>query len=266
MQVDAALAELDRRRGGRHLLLLFDFDGTLAPFNADPAAVYLDNDLRDALTRLQRQSGTTLGIISGRRLADLSPRIGLEVPVYLAGFHGLEIHSPDGGSFVHPGAASAVTVVTAIAAAIRPQLAALPGVFVEDKHYSIALHYREAAPAVGVVAVSRFMDAARADLDAGRVRLLPGASVVELLPAVEWHKGRALQWIRDRVESAHGSVFTVYVGDDVTDEDAFRALGPDGLALSASDRAAGGHFRVDGPAGVKRLLDSLDGSKDNRRA
>jgi alpha,alpha-trehalase len=110
------------------------------------------------------------------------------------------------------------------------------------------------------------MDAAREDLDAGRVRLLPGSCVVELLPAAAWHKGSALQWIRERIERLHGPTFTVYVGDDVTDEDAFGAVGPDGLTISASEHAAGAEFSLDGPEGVKRLLHSLDGPEDNRRA
>ena len=140
------------------------------------------------------------------------------------------------------------------------------GVFIEDKDLSIALHYREAEPAVRVVAQSLFMDAARADLEAGRLRLLPGACVIELLPAIAWHKVSALEWIRERIQRAHGATFTVYIGDDLTDEDAFRAVGPDGMAIAASVRVTGAEFRVDGPPAVARLLDSLDGSANHGRA
>lgn len=266
MQVDVALSELTRRRSGRHLLLLFDFDGTLVPFKADPDAVYLSSDVSDRLCRLAKRPDATVGIISGRRLADLQERLKVEGDIYLAGFHGLEIQEPGGESFVHPGAAAAVPTMQKIAETIRPQLGELPGVFIEDKYFSIALHYREAQPAVRVVALSRFMDAARADVDSGKLRLLPGACVVELLPGAAWHKGSALQWIRERIERIHGPTFTVYVGDDVTDEDAFRVVGPDGMALSASERASGAHFNVSGPEGVKRLLDSLDGPENNGRA
>jgi len=90
--------------------------------------------------------------------------------------------------------------------------------------------------------------------------------VIELLPGVSWHKGSALQWIRERIERVHGPTFTVYVGDDVTDEDAFRAVGPEGMTISASERASGAEFFVNGPDGVKRLLHSLDAPEDNRRA
>lgn len=265
MNVDAAVSELSRRRNGRHLLLLLDFDGTLAPFNVDPAAVRLADSVRRLLDALASKPNSTVGIISGRRLPDLQKRVSIAGEVYLAGFHGLEIRAPD-ETFMHPDAAAATATVRSIAESMRPHLAALPGVFVEDKVFSIALHFREAAPAVRVVAQSRFMDAARDDLQAGRLRLLPGSCVVELLPAAGWHKGSALQWIRERIERIHGPTFTVYVGDDVTDEDAFRAVGSEGMTISASERASGAEFSINGPEGVTRLLHSLDGPEDNRRA
>ncbi|HET7697017.1 MAG TPA: trehalose-phosphatase [Vicinamibacterales bacterium] len=265
MNAQVAASELVRRRCGRHLLLLFDFDGTLTPFLPDPGAVGLDDEVRALLASLALKPKSTVGIISGRRLPDLEKRLKIPGEVYVAGFHGLEIHAP-GETFMHPEAAAATATMRAIAGAMRPHLPALPGVFIEDKVFSIALHFREAAPAVRIVSQSLFMDAAREHLDAGRLRVLPGSCVVELLPGISWHKGSALQWIRERIERVHGPTFTVYVGDDVTDEDAFRAVGPEGMTISASDRASGAEFFVNGPAGVKRLLHSLDGPEDNRRA
>jgi trehalose-phosphatase len=265
MNVEAAVSELARRRSGRHLLLLFDFDGTLAPFHPDPDAVSLDEEVRGLLAGLALKPNSTAGIISGRRLPDLEKRLRIPGEVYVAGFHGLEIHAP-GEIFMHPEAAAATSTMRAIAEAMRPHLPALPGAFIEDKVFSVALHYREATPAVRVVAQSCFMKVAREYVDSGRVRVLPGSCVVELLPGVSWHKGSALRWIRERIELVHGPTFTVYVGDDVTDEDAFRAVGPEGMTIAASDRATGAEFSVNGPDGVKRLLHSLDGPEDNRRA
>ena len=265
MHAEIAAAEIETRRDGRHLLLLLDFDGTLAPFNPDPGAVYLEPEIAAMLDRLASNRAMTVGVISGRRLPDLQKRITLAGDMYLAGFHGLEISAP-GETFIHPGAADATPLMQSIANAVQPRLAPLPGVFIEDKVFSIALHYRQAAPAARVVATSHFIEAARPALDSGKLRVLPGACVVELLPGAAWHKGSALEWIRERVELIHGPTFTVYVGDDVTDEDAFRAIGSHGLAISASERATGSAYSVDGPDGVGRLLNCLDAPKDNRRA
>jgi alpha,alpha-trehalase len=254
--VTIVLSEIEKRRAGRHLLLLCDFDGTLVAFHPDPAAVVLDHDLRGVLSVLSRTPGTTVGIVSGRHLPDLHQRASLPGPIFLAGSHGLEIDGP-GESFRHPQAGDATRTLRGIAENVRPRLAGLPGVFIEDKEISIALHYREAA--AGAVAAARllFMAAAQAHLDAGHLRLLPGADVLELLPAIAWDKGDAVNWIRDRAEGAHGAALTVYIGDDVTDQHAFRAVGPAGVTIAASERPSGAEFTLDGPANVRRLLRML---------
>lgn len=262
-QMDAAavFSALVDRRAGRHVLLLFDFDGTLCPFEPDPEHVYLTDTVKAHLGSLARKAGSTVGIISGRRLPDLHKRARVAPEIYLAGFHGLEIEAP-GEAFMHPDAAAATPLIRAIAEAMHAHLPSLPGVFVEDKVFSIALHYREAEARVGIVAQERFLAAARDNLAAGRLRLQPGACVLELLPGVAWNKGRALEWIRERVEHSRGPTFSVYVGDDVTDEDAFRAVGRHGMTIAASDRASGAEFSVDGPGEVERLLRLLDRGLD----
>jgi len=257
MDAAAVFSALVDRRADRHLLLLFDFDGTLCAFGPDPDGIHLSDSVKAHLGSLARRADTTVGIISGRRLPDLHKRARIAPGMYLAGFHGLEIETP-GETFMHPDAAAAAPLMQEIAEAVRGHLPSLPGVFVEDKVFSIALHYREAQAQVGLVARERFLAAARDGLATGRLRLQPGACVLELLPDAAWNKGRALEWIRERVERLFGPTFSVYVGDDVTDEDAFRAVGQHGVTVAASDRASGADFSVDGPAGVERLLRLLD--------
>jgi trehalose-phosphatase len=255
-RLEPLAAEISARRAGRHLLLLCDFDGTLTAFHPDPRAVRLDDNVARVLGSLASRQDCTVGIISGRRLQDIRDRVTVHGELYIAGFHGLEIHTP-AETFVHPDASAAAETMRTIAESMRRELALLPGVFIEDKDLSIALHYREAAADVAATARSRFMDAARAGLDAGRLRVLPGSCVLELLPSTRWHKGRALEWIRERIERLHGPTFTVYIGDDVTDEDAFQAVGPGGMSIGASDRVSGAEFRVDGPAAVELVLQGL---------
>jgi trehalose-phosphatase len=254
----AALAhEIIRRTGRSHLLLLCDFDGTLCEFNPDPAAVHLDDTRRSLLASLSARTCCTVGLITGRRLVDVRSRTGDIGAAYVAGFHGLEIDSPD-ATFVHPDAAAAAAVLKEIAAHVAPAIRRLPGVFIEDKGLSIALHYREADPAHRVLAQSVFVDAARGEIEAGRVDLLPGSCVVELLPQTSWNKGAAVEWILDRVQGEKGtSVFPVYIGDDVTDEAALAAVKTKGIAVAASPRV-NGEYRLGGPPDVERLLAALD--------
>ena len=244
------------------MLLLCDFDGTLCDFNPDPSAVYLNEPRRALLDRLSRCAGCTVGIVSGRRLADVRARTGhIGEGAYFSGFHGLEIAS-DADTFVHPDATAAAGVLEEIARRVSPAIRRMPGVFIEDKALSIALHFRDADPAHRVTAQSALLEAARRDLAEGRIRLLPGSFVVELLPNTSWNKGDAVRWIRERVEAAAGPAFPIYIGDDVTDESAFAAVAADGVAIAASERAGGARHRVDGPAQVERLLVALAAALD----
>lgn len=248
--------EIIRRRDAAHLLLLCDFDGTLAGFDPDPQAVHLTPPRRDVLARLAARPCCTVGIVSGRRLTDVRARVGDIGDIYIAGFHGLEIEGA-GELFVHPDATSAAAAMKDVAVRAAPAVRRLPGVFIEDKGLSVALHYRDAEPAHRVVAQSVFMDAARGGLEAGAFRLLPGSFVVELLPNTTWNKGAALGWILERVTARSSRVLAVYLGDDVTDADALSAVRGKGIGIAASDRVAG-DFAVDGPAAVERLLVALE--------
>jgi alpha,alpha-trehalase len=243
------------RRAGRHLLVLTDFDGTLCEFHSDPQAVWLPAGPRTALERIAA-GDATIALVSGRRLDDVRTRAALGVPAYYAGLHGLEIHGPD-ERYEHPAAQRAQGLLHTLATAIARDLADLPGTFVEDKGLAVAAHYRAAsaedAPAVEAVVMRH----ARRLLDVGDLRTMQGASVLELLPNVDSDKGHAVEWIRERVGRVHRDVWPVYIGDDVTDEDGFRAVESQGLSIAASSRATGADLAVDGPAEVEALLHLL---------
>jgi trehalose-phosphatase len=252
-RVAGAVREL---AASRHLLLLLDFDGTLCEFDPDPAAVWLPEARRDLLLAIDRAGGTTLGIVSGRRLDDVRQRTRLPATTYYAGLHGLEIEGR-GGYFVHPDAAATSDLMARLREALDLDLRGMPGVFIENKALSIAAHYRSASEADAKRVPDVVMRHAGSYLEGGTLRIMRGACMMELLPLVRWNKGNAVDWIRGRVEAHHGNVGCVYVGDDVTDEDAFRAVRGHGLSVAASRRAAGADFVIQGPAEVQRLLELL---------
>ena len=245
----------DRARDA-HLLLLFDFDGTLVEFQPDPTAVWLPGDRRELVERLVARPRTSVAVVSGRRLEDVRARTRLTADLYFAGLHGLEI-AGQGEHFVHPAVASSAALVHAIADALRPHVAEVPGVFIEDKGFSIAMHYREADPASHPTVIACFDEAAAPALSDGRLRVMRGAFVLELLPDIDWNKGHAARWIIDRTRDRVGRVLPVYFGDDVTDEDALRTVSDDGIGVAASDRVTGAHYRVDGPREVEQILRGL---------
>lgn len=241
-------------RASRPLLLLSDFDGTLCEFLPDPAAVWLSTTRRELLLRLSAQPRTTVGIVSGRRLDDVRLRSGLPGPgIFVAGLHGLEIEGR-GERFAHPAMDGARRRAQELAAQLRPVVSSIPGAFIEDKDLSIAVHFREAEPAGQALLSEAFAERLRGPLAAGDVRVMRGSCVLEVLPNIAWNKGHAVQWIADRVARDGEHPFTVYLGDDATDEDAFRAITAHGMRIAASDRVTAADYFVDGPAQVEQIL------------
>jgi alpha,alpha-trehalase len=241
-----------RHAKGKHLVVLLDFDGTLCEFEADPAAVQLPDARRQAILRIQARA--TVAIVSGRRLEDVRERCALTGAI-VAGLHGLEIEGLD-ERYVHPGLEKASAAVADVSEALRTVAAGIPGAFVEDKGASVALHFREADAEGQRAALDAFTSAAAPHLERGRLRVMRGSYVLELLPNIAWNKGNAVRWILERIERQKGPVFAVYIGDDVTDQDAFAAVEGHGLAIAASERVTA-NVHLDGPVGVERFLHAL---------
>ncbi len=249
--------QIRTRRGDRSLLLLCDFDGTLCEFRPDPTGVWLSEPRRELLQRIAGRPGVTLGIVSGRRLEDVRARTSLaDDRVFVAGLHGLEIEG-DGEHFIHPEIGDARGRARAIRSALQPRIGGMAGVHIEDKDLSVALHYRDASPEDQRHAGETFSRTVAPWLSAGQIRVMRGACVLEALPNIAWNKGSAVDWIRQRVTRLGAAPFVVYMGDDVTDEDAFRAVKSHGLSVACSDRVTGADYAVDGPPAVEQILDVL---------
>ncbi len=205
------------------LALFLDLDGTLAPIAARPQDVCLDDSHRDLLRRLSEHQGGRLAILSGRTIADIDRILG-GVIVPVAGVHGLERRGADGRvqrAEPSPGLATARSV-------LRAYVQERPELLLEDKGLSLGLHYR-AAPQLG--AESRNLADRLAQ--AHDLTLQPGDMVVELrTPGAD--KGDALAAFM--AEPPFAGAIPVFVGDDLTDENAFtaaRALGGTGVLVGS---------------------------------
>jgi trehalose-phosphatase len=241
------------RAAGRHLLLLTDFDGTLCEFHTDPEAVWLAPSRRALLEEIAIDPRATLAIVSGRRLEDVRRRTMLGPDTYFAGLHGLEIEG-GGDRFRHPAFDRSEALLRSLAEPIASDLAALDGTFLENKGPSLVAHFRAASVEDGARAEAVLLRHAKPYLDASALRTMRGAFMLELMPNIEWHKGCAVNWIRDHVVKEYGDAWSLYIGDDLTDEDGFRAVRGDGLSVAASPRAGDADFAVDGPREVESLL------------
>ena len=243
------------RRAGR-LVLLLDFDGTLAPIADRPELAAIPGATRRALDALMAMPGVEVAVVSGRGMADARERAAIPGIAY-AGNHGMEIHGP-GIDRVHPGAAAARPMLEAAARMLEPAVAAVPGAFVEDKGLTLSVHFR-LAPRECVAELTEGVARTAALLPG--IKMTAGKQVLEVRPAVDWHKGRAVLFLLEQMRPPAGAP-VLYLGDDRTDEDAFRALSDDGLGEGvlvsedpSSETAATSYLRD--PAEVGRLFAAL---------
>ena len=251
------LAEVHRafvsRRRGTRLVLLSDFDGTLAEFDLDPALPRIRSDAFAALVALSSLSHVTLGLVSGRRVADLARRVPLGSDVYLAGLHGLEIAIGD-RRWEHGAVQSALAAAGALELALGAVVAHIPGARLESKGPSVAVHVRGVGRDQRAAVLEAADHAAVPWLASGALMRLVGADVHEFLPAAAWTKGDAVRWIVHDVERLTGQpAWVVYFGDDLTDEDAFRAI-DEGVSVVVGRRASTARYRLESTAEVAAVL------------
>jgi trehalose 6-phosphate phosphatase len=242
------------------LVVLADFDGTLAEFHANPAAPMLTDVRREWLRDIAAQPDTFVGIVSGRRVADLKRRAPLPPHAYYAGLHGMEIES-NGRRWQHPDLERARASVQELLPRLEMVVDSFPGALLEDKAVSLAVHVRAVGYNQRAEALALADTCAEPWIAAGNLRRLEGALVVEYLPNVACHKGDAVTWIaRDVATDAGRTPSVVFLGDDLTDEDAFRAVDK-GLGVLVGSRPTAATHQLDGIADVDTLLRWLTARK-----
>ena len=251
--VPEVLAAIGARPPRAHLVVLSDFDGTLASFDVDPSAPCLDDGTRDALARLASRDGVTVGLVSGRRVNDLARRTRLPDHVYLAGLHGLEIRHGH-HAWHHPDLVDSHEVIDRVADAMKAGFGSVPGVRLEHKGVSLTVHVRAVEPTRRKDVLHTAIELARPWLDSDELKVLDASEAIELLPNIAWNKGDAVRWIVDDVEAhARQKAWCIFFGDDVTDEDAFRAV-RDGLTVVVGQRPSLARLRLNSPADVAAVL------------
>ena len=212
--------------------------------------------LRQTLTRLSRQTGGALALVSGRSLADIDVLFApLRLPAI--GGHGAELR-------LSPNEAKETEQAQLLDGGLRHRLAELavgaPGVLVEDKGYSLAVHYRLAPEQEG--RVKQAVAAIQADWPKEPIEVLPGKSVVEIKP-VGFHKGAAVRELMQHKPFAGRR--PIFVGDDTTDESALAVMPEfNGMGFSVGRRVPGTAHCFAAPSDVRRWLESLSNGDGSR--
>lgn len=220
-------------------LLAFDFDGTLAPITAKRDEATMRPSTASLFAVLSRRA--TCAVITGRSRADVEPRLLNATVPYIAGNHGLELD---------PTMTACDAAIADARVALSAAVLTLPGVELEDKTYSLSVHYREAEDPL---AAREALSAAVATLR--DVRIVPGKQVVNLVPARGANKGDALAAIMEKEHARHA----LYIGDDATDEDVFDhaiAAHVVGVRVGKS-KASSARYYLQGQWEIDHLLQAL---------
>lgn len=207
---------------GRRVAVFLDYDGTLTPIVERAEDALLPAETRASLERLAALA--PVAIVSGRDLADVRRLIGIERITY-AGSHGFDFVLPDGS--VHQRGTEFVPALEAAEHDLRARLASIPGARIEVKRFAIAVHVRQVTEELVPYVESAVAEVAADD---PRLRRTGAKKVFEIRPALAWDKGKALLWLLD-ILGLGPELLPVYIGDDETDEDAFRAVRERGLGV-----------------------------------
>lgn len=219
------MSEIREAMGDRTPVFFLDLDGTLAPIVPHPDMVRLSFAAREVLQALA--DTYVVCIASGRELADLRQRVELPA-LYYAADHGHHVLGPEGsGIELQVGPEDRLELEAAVCE-LEDRLHSVPGVVIEAKENSLSVHYRlvaeEDRPLVDQV-VKEVAEAAR-----GLV-LKEGKLVHELRPKLPWNKGRAVLWLLGQLRLRRDNACPVCIGDDLTDEDMFRAVRGWGISV-----------------------------------
>jgi trehalose 6-phosphate phosphatase len=231
--------------------ILLDVDGTILDIAPTPLEVHVPDSLRETLLRIGRRLDGALALVSGRPLSELDHLFApLRLPAI--GGHGAEMRLASDGEAV---ASRAAPLNPRFRQHLKAIAARHSGIIVEDKDYSVALHYR-LAPKEGLALVH---DVRRACSEWGdsSIKLLSGKAVVEVKRR-DFDKGMAVRELMNHAPFAGRT--PIFIGDDITDEDAFRVV-PEfkGLALSVGRKFPGVDGLFQSAAEVRQWLARLSG-------
>jgi len=250
---------VEERLRGSPFILLLDVDGTLAPIAPRPEYATVPDDTRQILTDLAATTNVRVVVISGRS-ADDARRLVDVAGVWIIGNHGIEVAAPGKPATARDAVAGYADSIAEAASRATQIADSLPGVLVENKRWTLSVHYRLAHPSLVPSLTARIAAIAK---ELG-LAVIGGKEVLELRPPVEINKGTAAILLAEELGALSDSASMLCAGDDRTDEDMFQAVrsrqpaavtvwvGPE----SAADKTAA-EYRVPDTSAMCELLEAL---------
>jgi len=237
----------------KQALIFLDYDGTLTPIVATPDLAIISDDMKETVQKLTEQY--KVSIVSGRATDDVRKKVKID-GIFYAGSHGFEIVSPDGSVKYNDEAQKIRPMIDEVHAKLSEKVKNIKGALVEHVKYTISSHYR----LVSDEDFPKVKQAVEETLEAyPDLRKTEGKKVFEIRPKIDWHKGKAVDWILKVLEFQEDKHVPIYIGDDTTDEDAFRALKGKGFGIlvAKEPRASEATYVIKDTDEVKQVLNTF---------
>ncbi|XP_009788659.1 probable trehalose-phosphate phosphatase F [Nicotiana sylvestris] len=267
--------QIMRQARNKQIVIFLDYDGTLSPIVDDPDRAFMSNEMRSAVRNVAKYFPTA--IISGRRRDKVYELVGL-TELYYAGSHGMDIMLPvknmlstndskcikstdQQGKEVNlfQPARKFLPMIDEVFKTLVEKTKDINGAKVEHHKFCASVHYRNVDENNWPVVAQYVHDVLK---DYPRLRLTHGRKVLELRPVIDWHKGKAVEFLLESLGFSNSNdVLPIYIGDDRTDEDAFKALRGKyqgyGILVSTIPKESNALFSLRDPSEVKEFLESL---------
>jgi len=244
------------RFAGRPLLLMLDVDGTLAPIAPRPSLARVPDETRDILAELAGRPRVFVVVVSGRAAHDARRMVGVE-NLWTIGNHGAEVIDPNGDVTVDSVVARYAAPLRRVAETLEPAVAAIDGAVLENKEWTLSVHYR----LVDDAAVPRLQDLVKDSAERNGLLVTQGKRVIEIRPPANVNKGTAIRRLAERLDGFSPDASLLFAGDDATDEDAFQMLRvelPRAVTIHVGDNAkTAAEFSLPTPERVRALLERI---------
>jgi trehalose 6-phosphate phosphatase len=252
------LSEINARMKNKRPAFFLDYDGTLTPIVRRPELAVLSEEMRQTVRTASKKY--FVAVISGRDLADVKKLVGLPSLGY-AGSHGFDISGPEGKHLEYQKGGDFLPHLKKAERQLKSRIQSIEGAHVESKKFSFAVHFRE-VQAERAPEVEKAVDEVVSEFSG--LRKSWGKKVFEIQPDLDWNKGKALIWLLESFDLAAADVLPFYLGDDITDEDAFKVLIDKGIGIVVGEngRPTFARYRLKNPEEVRLFLSQLESAAE----
>lgn len=239
------------------VFLLFDYDGTLAPIVKRPSLVRTPSLIKKRLECLLKNKKILTGVISGRSLKDIRKKAGVK-KIFFAGSHGAEMLFK-GKKIIIPKLAkgSSRKLIGLAKTRVRKGLENFPGVIYEEKPFTFAVHYRNASFIQAQEIVRKVKNIVSEVCGPDGVRLKFGKKVIEIAPRIPFGKFDAVKFFYKKMKKKNNDI-TVFIGDDLTDEDIFKNLSNKDIGIRiGKNKSSAAKYFLKNTFEVRKFLDLM---------